>query len=104
MVGTTEGTKQMKAPTMFKIKPKFEVNIYPYIEDNTFNMDVVLNGQEDKTVSVELTKLFKEYLEFRTVVGQKRVSPNHRQEVIEMVATLRYVAKEMENEVDDLIN
>lgn len=94
----------MTESTSFKIKPKLEVNIYPYIEDTSFNMDVVVNGKEEKTVSVGLTKLFREYLNFRTAVGQVKVHQNHRQEVIEMVALLRYIAKEMEVEVDDLTN
>lgn len=94
----------MKEPTSFKIKPKLEVAIFPYIEDTTFNMDIVVNGEEYKTVSVGLNKLFREYLSFRTVVGENKINPNHRQEVVEMIACLRYIAKEMEVEVDDLIN
>lgn len=74
----------------------------PYIEDGDLVIESSINGAECSPVSMKLEQLFAEFLDYRRMRYESRISPNYREEVLNMVATLRTIAREMEMEIDDL--
>lgn len=89
---------------MFNIKQKMELGIYPYVEDGDLVIDSTLNGEELKPLSLKLSQLFTDFLEYRRAYNTSDIHPNHRQEVVEAIALLRHIAREMEIEIDGTTN
>lgn len=89
---------------MLKLKSKMELQIYPFVEDGDLIIDSTLNGEELKPLSIKLSQLFTDFLEYRRAYNTSDIHPNHRQEVVETIALLRHIAREMEVEIDGLTN
>lgn len=85
---------------MLKIKPKMELQIYPFVEDGDLVIDSSLNGEELKPVKLKLSQLFTDFLEYRRSYNTSDIHPNDRQEVVETIALLRHIARELEVEID----
>ena len=87
---------------MLKIKPKMELQIYPFVEDGDLVIDTTLNGEELKPVQIKLSQLFTDFIEYRRVFNTTDIHPNDRQEVVETIALLRHIARELEVEIDGI--
>lgn len=78
----------------------FQIN--PYIEEGDLVIESSINGIECKPVSLKVEQLFADFLDWRRERYESRIAPGYRQEVFEMIAILRTIAREMELEIDDL--
>lgn len=74
----------------------------PYIEDGDLVIESSINGNPCSPVSMKVEQLFAEFLDWRRERYESKIAPGYRQEVFEMIATLRTIAREMELEIDDL--
>lgn len=81
-------------------KETAEIKLFPYIINGKLVTDVIINDQEVGITETDLDVLFREYLEDRW--AGDGLSPEYREETIELIAYLRSVAKDLEIETDGM--
>lgn len=89
---------------MFKMKPKMELGIYPYVDEGDLVIESTFNGEDLKPLKIKLSQLFTDFLDYRRLMYSSEISPNFRPEVVETIALLRHIAREMEVEIDGTTN
>ncbi len=77
-----------------------EIKLFPYIIGGQLVTDVIIDGEDVGVTTVDLKQLFQEYLEDRW--ERDGLSPEYRQETLELVAYLRDIAKQLEIETDGM--
>jgi hypothetical protein len=79
-----------------------EFSISPYIDRGRLMLDCTVNEQDiDDPQGISLMELFDCYMDyFRLPSGE--VAEYHYKEILDTVALLRLIAREMETEVDGL--
>ncbi len=78
------------------------IQIMPYISDGELVVELNVDGQEVVPVAQKLEQVFEEYLDHRRNQHDSRLSSEFREETVTLVATLRYIARQLELETDDL--
>ena len=78
------------------------IHIMPYIENGELVVDLAVDGQEIAPVAQKLEQVFEEYLDYRRNKNDSSLDPQYREETVNLIATLRYVAKQLEMETDGL--
>lgn len=81
------------------MKMKVDCDVYSWVEDDKLLTDISFDGENWHTQSVNLTTLFGEYMEGRRVYGTNEIPPHHQKEVTAMIALLRFIARDMETEL-----
>ena len=76
------------------------LQMFPYIDDGDLIIDSTLDGVECNPARLKLEQLFTDFLDYRRLRYESSIAPGYRQEVVEMIATLRMIAREMEIDVD----
>lgn len=79
---------------------KIDLNIYPFVEDGDLVIETKLDQQDCPQVRLKLSQLFSDFIDYRRMMHSSEINPNWRPEVVETVALLRYIAREMEIEID----
>ena len=79
---------------------KMNLNIYPYVEDGDLVIETSLGDDELEPVRIKLSQLFTDFLEYRREMYSSDLSHHFRPEVVDTIALLRYIAREMEVEID----
>ena len=77
-----------------------KLEIYPFIEDGDLVIDTKLDGNECPPVRHKLSQVFADFLDYRRMMYSSEINHNARPEVVETIALLRYIAREMEIEID----
>lgn len=78
------------------------VHIMPFIENGELVVDLSIDGQEVTPVAQKLEQVFEEYLDYRRRPNESSMDPQYREETVELIALLRYIATQLERETDDL--
>lgn len=76
------------------------LQMYPFIDDGDLVIESTLDGVECSPVQLKLEQLFTDFLDYRRLRYESSIAPGYRQEVVELIATLRMIAREMEIDVD----
>lgn len=79
---------------------RMKFNIYPYIEDGDLVIETSLEDSDLEPVRLKLEQLFTDFLEYRREMFSSELSHHHRPEVVDTIALLRHIAREMEVEID----
>jgi hypothetical protein len=74
----------------------------PYIENGELVVDLAVDGQEIAPIAQKLEMVFEEYLDYRRRPNESALDPKYREETVNLVATLRYIAQQLEQETDGL--
>lgn len=77
-----------------------KLEIYPFIEDGDLIIDTKLDGVDCPPVRQKLTQVFEDFMDYRRMMHSSEINHNWRPEVVETIALLRYIAREMEIEID----
>lgn len=77
-----------------------KLEIYPFVEDGDLVIDTKLDGAECPPVRQKLSQVFADFMDYRRSLHSSEINPNWRAEVVETIALLRYIAREMEIEID----
>jgi hypothetical protein len=77
-----------------------QLQMYPYIDEGDLVIESSLDGVDCSPARQKLEMLFSDFLDYRRLRYESTIAPGYRQEVVEMIATLRTIAREMEVEVD----
>lgn len=80
--------------------PLPSVELFPYFEDGDLVIDSSINGVESNPARLQLAQLFTDFLDYRRVRHESTIAPPFRGEVMETIALLRSIAREMEIELD----
>lgn len=83
---------------MFFKKPMIEM--YPYIDEGQLIIDTSLDGQACNPVKTKLEVLFDDFMDYRRDRFGSDIDSRYRTEIIEMISTLRNIAREMEKDID----
>jgi hypothetical protein len=78
------------------------IHIMPFIENGELVVDLSIDGQEVAPVAQKLEMVFEEYLDYRRNKNDSSLDPQYREETVNLIATLRYIAQQLERETDDL--
>jgi hypothetical protein len=78
------------------------IHIMPFIENGDLVVDLNIDGQEVAPVTQKLEMVFEEYLDYRRNKHDSSLDPQYREETVNLIATLRYIAQQLEKETDDL--
>lgn len=78
------------------------IHIMPFIENGELIVDLNIDGQEIAPVAQKLEMVFEEYLDYRRNKTDSSLDPQYREETVNLIATLRYIAQQLERETDDL--
>jgi len=78
------------------------IHIMPFIENGELVVDLSIDGQEVAPVAQKLEMVFEEYLDYRRNKNDSSLDPQYREETVNLIATLRYIAQQLEKETDDL--
>lgn len=78
------------------------VQILPYVENGELVVDLAIDGQEVAPVAQTLDQVFDEYLDYRRNQNDSGLDPKYREETVNLVAQLRYIARNLEIECDGL--
>lgn len=76
------------------------LSFYPYIEDGDLIIDATLDGNECAPVRLKLAQLFQDFIDYRKERFSSAIGSSFREEVAELVAELRTIAREMEVELN----
>lgn len=76
------------------------LSIYPYVEDGDLIVESNLNGQECAPVRLRIAQLFQDFIDYRKERFSSSIASGFKEEVMEMVAELRTIAREMEVELN----
>jgi len=78
------------------------IHVMPYIENGELVVDLSVDGQEIAPITQKLEMIFEEYLDYRRNKNNSSLNPEYREETVNLVATLRYIAQQLEQETDGL--
>ena len=78
------------------------IHIMPFIENGELVVDLNVDGQEIAPVAQKLEMVFEEYLDFRRNKNDSGLDPQYREETVNLIATLRYIAQQLEVETDGM--
>lgn len=78
------------------------IHIMPFIENGELVVDLSVDGQEVAPVAQKLEMVFEEYLDFRRNKNDSGLDPQYREETVNLIATLRYIAQQLEVETDGM--
>ena len=78
------------------------VHVMPYIEQGELVVEIAIEGIEVTPIAQRLEQVFEEFLDYRRNPNDSGLNPQYREEVVNMVATLRTIARELEIETDGL--
>lgn len=78
---------------------KIDCDLYPWVEDDKLLVDVSFDGENWHTHSMNLQTIFGDYMEARRTYGTNEIALSHQKEVVQMIALLRFIAREMETEL-----
>lgn len=78
------------------------VHIMPYVQDGELVVEIAIDGVEVSPIAQKLEQVFEEFLDYRRNKNDSGLNPEYREEVVNMVATLRSIARELEIETDGL--
>lgn len=84
----------------FNSTTKPNVELFPYFEEGDLIIDCAVNGVECRAVRLQLAQLFTDYLDYHRVRHESTIAPVFRKDVMETIALLRSIAREMEIELD----
>lgn len=83
---------------MFLKKPV--IALFPYVDEGELVIDLSIDGEPLNSVRTRLEILFDDYLDYRRDRYGSDIDPRYRIEIIEMIGTLRNIAREMEKDID----
>lgn len=78
------------------------VHVMPYIDQGELVVELTIEDQPVAPISQKLEQLFEEFLDYRRNKNDSNLDPQYREEVVNMVATLRSIARQLEIETDGL--
>jgi hypothetical protein len=78
------------------------VHIMPFIEEGELVVDINIDGIPVTPVAQKLEQVFEEYLDYRRNKNDSNLDPQYREETVNLIATLRSIARELEIETDGL--
>jgi len=78
------------------------IHIMPFIENGELVVDLSVDGQEVAPVAQKLEMVFEEYLDYRRNKNDSGLDPQYREETVNLIATLRYIAQQLETETDGM--
>ncbi len=78
------------------------VHVMPYIEEGQLVVDLSIDGIPVTPVAQKLEQIFEEYLDYRRNKNDRHLNPEYREETVNLIATLRYIASQLEIETDGL--
>jgi hypothetical protein len=78
------------------------IRIMPFIENGELVVDLNIDGQEVAPVAQKLEMIFEEYLDYRRNPHDSHLDSQYREETVNLIATLRYIAKQLEVETDGM--
>jgi hypothetical protein len=78
------------------------IHIMPFIENGELVVDLNIDGQEVAPVAQKLEMVFEEYLDYRRNKNDSGLDPQYREETVNLIATLRYIAQQLETETDGM--
>jgi hypothetical protein len=78
------------------------VQVMPYIDQGELVVEIAIDGIEVTPIAQKITQVFEEFLDYRRNKNESGLNPEYREEVVNMVATLRSIARELEIETDGL--
>lgn len=78
------------------------IHIMPYIENGELVVDLAVDGQEIAPVAQKLEQVFEEYMDYRRNKNDSGLDPQYREETVNLIATLRYIAQQLEVETDGM--
>ena len=78
------------------------INVMPYIEDGELVVDLSVDGQQIAPIAQKLEMVFEEYLDYRRNKNDSGLDPQYREETVNLIATLRYIAQQLETETDGM--
>ena len=78
------------------------IHVMPYISDGELVIELAIEDVPVSPVAQKIEQVFEEFLDFRRNPNDSGLDPQYREEVINMVATLRTIARELEIETDGL--
>ena len=78
------------------------IHIMPYIENGELVVDLAVDGQEIAPVAQKLEQVFEEYMDYRRNKNDSSLDPQYREETVNLIATLRYIAQQLEVETDGM--
>ncbi len=78
------------------------VHVMPYIEEGQLVVDLNIDGIPVTPVAQKLEQIFEEYLDYRRNKNDSHLNPEYREETVNLIATLRYIASQLEIETDGL--
>lgn len=84
---------------MFGFK-KPVVELFPFIDEGQLVIDSNLNGEPNSQVKTKLEVLFDDFMDYRRDRYGSNIDNRYRLEIIEMIGTLRNIAREMEKDID----
>lgn len=76
------------------------LEIYPFVEDGDLVIDTRFDGQDCPPVRQKLSQVFADFMDYRRTLHSSDINHNMRPEIVETIALLRYIAREMEIEID----
>ena len=79
-----------------------EIHVMPFIEDGQLVVDIAIDGQEVAPIAQKLEMVFEEYLDYRRNKNDSGLDPQYREETVNLIATLRYIAQQLETETDGM--
>ena len=78
------------------------IQVMPYLSDGELVIELAIEDIPVTPVAQKLEQVFEEFLDFRRNPHDSGLDPKYLEEVINMVATLRTIAREMETETDGI--
>jgi hypothetical protein len=78
------------------------IQVMPYINQGELIVEIAVDGIEVNPIAQRLEQVFEEFLDYRRNKNDSGLNPEHREEVVNMVATLRTIARQLEIETDGL--
>ena len=75
------------------------LEMFPYFDEGDLIIDSSINGVACNPARLQLTQLFTDYLDYRRLRYESTIAPPFRSDVIETIALLRSIAREMEIEL-----
>ena len=78
------------------------VHVMPFIEEGELVVDINIDGIQVTPVAQKLEQVFEEYLDYRRNKHDSSLDPQYREETVNLTATLRSIARELEIETDGL--
>lgn len=79
---------------------QIDCSVLPWIEGDELKVDVSFNDNDWYTTTFSLTSLFNEYVDAHKVYSTGEIRLEDRKKIANTVALLRYIARQIESEVE----